>query len=37
MANTITNGKYNWNELAIQSLSLVILWVIQYILYYQAI
>ena len=37
MANTITSGKYNRNELAIQSLSLVILLVIQSRLYYQAI
>ena len=36
MANTIEIRKYNWNELAIQSLSLVILSVIQSKLYYQA-
>ena len=35
MANTITSGKYNLNELAIQSLSLVILSVIKSKLYYQ--
>ena len=36
MANTIEIQKYNQNELAIQSISLAILSVIQLKLYYQA-